>query len=427
MKTATKNRRRIGLLFHGCMLLTAIACSGVEALEDQTEDTLKACRDGIDNDHDGLVDCNDPDCPPVIPCFEGMSSEGDAGTDTDTDVDGDTDTDTDIDTDVDGDTDVGTGTDGDVDGDGDMDADADTDVDTDGDTDIGTGDADGDGDVDTDIDTDDETDVDTGSDMDSDSDADSDTDEDSDTEVGTDTLVETDSATSMDTLTYGDSECTKILKITIRDFDESHPDMELDDYDSNGLMPITGVLETELGEDGKPVFSNDPDGFYTFEGEESFYDWYHDTDCNMTFKKEIVIESDLKNPWIFTYNSNEFFPLTIDEGFGMTPEAHNPWELNFLFTTEIHLIFQYVVGQWFTFIGDDDLWIFINNKMALDLGGVHRSEEGTIDLDEMAEYFGIDPGIYYHLDIFHAERHTSASNFCIETNISCFISTEVDG
>jgi fibro-slime domain-containing protein len=47
-------------------------------------------------------------------------------------------------------------------------------------------------------------------------------------------------------------------------------------------------------------------------------------------------------------------------------------------------------------------------------------EAGTIDFDAQAAELGIEPGGSYSMDIFHAERHTTASNFRFETNISCF-------
>jgi fibro-slime domain-containing protein len=120
---------------------------------------------------------------------------------------------------------------------------------------------------------------------------------------------------------------------------------------------------------------------------------------------------------VYVYSSNNFFPLEPTQGFGATPPNQGR---NFLFTTEIHLNFAYIAGQRFTFRGDDDLWIFINKRLALDLGSMHSEEEGTIDFDTRATELGINPGGVYAMDIFHAERHTSASNFSIETNIACY-------
>ncbi|MGZ3474929.1 MAG: fibro-slime domain-containing protein, partial [Polyangiales bacterium] len=71
----------------------------------------------------------------------------------------------------------------------------------------------------------------------------------------------------------------------------------------------------------------------------------------------------------------------------------------------------------FEFTGDDDLWVYINRKLAIDLGGVHGAENGKIDLDARAGELGITKGKVYQLDFFFAERHTTESNFRIDTTL----------
>jgi len=233
--------------------------------------------------------------------------------------------------------------------------------------------------------------------------------------------------------------CDNILEVTYRDFSEAHPDFE---------MPFMGdvvrlqLVEQTLGADKRPVFadsigcpqdSGDPTACANWTPNDpviasaaTFYQWYHSEDgVNHTFDRTIELTEEPPGSDMYVFDSSSFFPLGDNEGFGPTPATNNPNGYNFLFTTEIHVNFSYVAGQVFTFRGDDDLWIFVNDRLALDLGSLHMPMEGVIDFDAQAADLGITPGETYAMDIFHAERHTSGSNFHFETNISCFTPVDV--
>jgi len=82
--------------------------------------------------------------------------------------------------------------------------------------------------------------------------------------------------------------------------------------------------------------------------------------------------------------------------------------------------FRYLGGELFTFTGDDDLWVFINRRLAIDLGGVHGTTSQTVSLDAKAAELGIVVGQVYSFHLFFAERHTSGSSFRLETSIDEF-------
>jgi fibro-slime domain-containing protein len=228
-------------------------------------------------------------------------------------------------------------------------------------------------------------------------------------------------------------DCDGELPVLYRDFSEAHPDFEME-FRGDGVR--LNLIAPVLGADGKPtllsslgcraqgsprVCANSEPDKAVIQSAQTFNQWYRDTPgVNVAIESTLTLVETPPTSGFYTYTSNDFFPISPDQGLGVTPANDNPGKRNFLFTTEIHLNFAYVAGQSFTFAGDDDMWIFVNGRLALDLGSMHDAQRGTIDFDAQAANLGIAPGRAYAMDIFHAERHTSASNFTIETNIACF-------
>lgn len=152
-----------------------------------------------------------------------------------------------------------------------------------------------------------------------------------------------------------------------------------------------------------------------------------DSHGNVTFDYPAHIKYDQTAGTIYEDASEEksyaFYPL---DGLGYeqsglltdTSAIDSKHNGNFTLRGESQFVYNKDSNLYFTFTGDDDVYMYINGTLALDLGGAHGRNSKTVNLNDLdATKYGLKEGQVATFTFFYMERCSDASTFGIETNM----------
>ena len=217
---------------------------------------------------------------------------------------------------------------------------------------------------------------------------------------------------------YEESKAAYTTNHTKNKIDDIETCMDYCYYVANNFWSNTGNDVTQKTDAYKTLTLNwnENKGMYEFD---SMYKKTYDTENKNIFNPSNEADAT---------DNQDFFPIDPDTlgaandltaPFGTTTNSAYVGDRNFHYAMKAHCEFYYDAASdlTFNFYGDDDVYLFINNKLVMDIGGAHPPKDGTVKINDIADSIGLQDGEVYSFDFFYMERHTDMSKLRVETNM----------
>ena len=149
----------------------------------------------------------------------------------------------------------------------------------------------------------------------------------------------------------------------------------------------------------------------------TFAQWYSDVlGVNMSAKHSIELTRNSSG--VYEYLDDDFHPID-NMLLGNQGQSHNNH-----FTYSIRTTFEHdaCAGRFFEFQGADDAWLFVDGKLAMDLGGVLPNMLQHVQIDRL----GLVDGQTYTFEFFYAQRQSAMAVFRIRTDLPLEPSISID-
>ena len=140
----------------------------------------------------------------------------------------------------------------------------------------------------------------------------------------------------------------------------------------------------------------------------SFNQWYRDVPgTNLSTYLPITLIDN--GSGVYVYLDDDFHPID-GRLLGNEGDPNNDY---FTFVIDADFTYQACASQFFEFRGADDAWLFVDGKLAIDLGGVLPLMDQHVDMDRLE----LTDGQSYRLIFLYAHRQPGLAMFRLRTNL----------